>query len=50
MKTILLKNRPKGKPQTSDFEFIESEKPSPKDGEVLLETKFVSVDPSCAVA
>ncbi|KQC32005.1 alcohol dehydrogenase [Nonlabens sp. YIK11] len=45
MKTILLKNRPKGKPQTSDFEFTESEKPVPQDGEVLLETKYVSVDP-----
>lgn len=45
MKTILLKNRPKGTPQTSDFEFIESNKPLPKDGEVLLQTKFVSVDP-----
>ena len=45
MKTILLKNRPKGKPQTTDFQFTESEKPSPKDGEVLLETRFVSVDP-----
>ncbi|WP_194851930.1 NADP-dependent oxidoreductase [Nonlabens antarcticus] len=45
MKTILLKNRPTGTPQTSDFEFTDSEKPSPKDGEILLKTKYVSVDP-----
>ena len=44
-KTILLKNRPQGTPQNSNFEFIEEEKPSPKDGEVLLRTKYVSVDP-----
>ncbi|MBU3024943.1 NADP-dependent oxidoreductase [Zobellia galactanivorans] len=46
MKTILLKNRPKGRPTVSDFEFIESEAPSEiKEGEMLLETAYVSVDP-----
>lgn len=44
-KTILLKKRPKGTPQTSDFEFIEKEQPQPKDGEVLLKSTYVSVDP-----
>ncbi|PVW15207.1 NADP-dependent oxidoreductase [Marixanthomonas spongiae] len=44
-KTILLKNRPKGRPTLDDFEFKEIEKPSPKEGEVLLKTKYVSVDP-----
>ena len=43
--TILLNNRPEGRPQESDFKFVESEKPSAKDGEILLETKYVSVDP-----
>ncbi|MBG26299.1 MULTISPECIES: NADP-dependent oxidoreductase [Croceibacter] len=43
--TILLNNRPEGRPQESDFKFEESEKPSAKDGEILLETKYVSVDP-----
>ncbi|WP_179338649.1 NADP-dependent oxidoreductase [Winogradskyella ludwigii] len=45
-KTILLKNRPEGKPSMSDFEFIteESENTISK-GELLLETKYVSVDP-----
>lgn len=44
-KTILLKNRPKGKPTLNDFEFVEEEKPSPKNGEILLKTKYISVDP-----
>ncbi|BAO54433.1 NADP-dependent oxidoreductase [Nonlabens marinus] len=44
-KTILLKSRPKGRPETTDFEFKEIEKPTPKDGEVLLRSKYVSVDP-----
>ncbi|MBU2973060.1 NADP-dependent oxidoreductase [Zobellia sp. B3R18] len=46
MKTILLKNRPKGKPSVSDFEFIEDNSSLEiKDGELLLETAYVSVDP-----
>ncbi|MBU2946477.1 NADP-dependent oxidoreductase [Zobellia uliginosa] len=46
MKTILLKNRPKGKPSVSDFEFVENDSPlNIKDGELLLETTYVSVDP-----
>lgn len=44
-KSILLKNRPKGKPSLSDFSFVESEKPEPKEGELLLRAKYVSVDP-----
>lgn len=44
-KTILLKTRPKGKPTLKDFEFVEEEKPSPKNGEILLKTKYISVDP-----
>ncbi|WP_114492336.1 NADP-dependent oxidoreductase [Candidatus Ulvibacter alkanivorans] len=42
---IVLKNRPSGRPKESDFEFKEEERPSPKDGELLLKTKYVSVDP-----
>ncbi|MDO6759490.1 NADP-dependent oxidoreductase [Tamlana sp. 2_MG-2023] len=45
-KSILLKNRPQGKPSVSDFEFItEDENLEPNSGEVLLETSYVSVDP-----
>lgn len=45
MKTIVLKSRPEGTPTLENFEFIEVDKPQPKDGEVLLKTKYVSVDP-----
>lgn len=44
-KSILLKNRPSGKPSLEDFQIIEDEKPMAKDGEILLKTLFVSVDP-----
>ena len=41
-KTILLKNRPKGKPTLKDFEFVKEETPTPKEGETLLKTKYIS--------
>lgn len=44
-KVIVLNNRPEGRPQESDFKFTEEQKPKPNDGEVLLKTKYVSVDP-----
>lgn len=44
-KVILLNNRPIGKPQVSDFKFTDEEKPEIANGEILLKTKFVSVDP-----
>ncbi len=43
--TIILKKRPVGQPQYTDFEFVNSKKPVVNEGEVLLKTKFVSVDP-----
>jgi len=42
---IKLKNRPVGVPKLSDFEFTFEEKPVAKEGEILLKTKYVSVDP-----
>ena len=45
MKIIKLKNRPHGRPELGDFEFSEEEKPQASEGEILLKTKFVSVDP-----
>ena len=42
---IHLKHRPEGAPQLSDFEFLEEENPTAGDGEILLKTKYVSVDP-----
>ena len=45
-KTILLNNRPQGKPTTSNFEFVtEDTELAIKDGEILLEAAYVSVDP-----
>ncbi|WP_434036001.1 NADP-dependent oxidoreductase [Formosa sp. 4Alg 33] len=44
--TILLKNRPQGTPQLSDFEFQKEDKDLQiSEGEILLETKYISVDP-----
>jgi hypothetical protein len=42
---ILLKNRPKGLPTLGDFKFVEEKKPSPNEGEILLKTLYISVDP-----
>ncbi len=44
-KSILLKNRPQGKPTLEDFQFINEETPVPGEGEILLKTIYVSVDP-----
>lgn len=44
-KVINLKNRPSGKPDLEDFEFTTTEIPELKAGEVLLSSKYVSVDP-----
>ena len=44
-KTILLEKRPVGLPQLSDFKFISNEVEEITDGEILLKTTYVSVDP-----
>ncbi len=44
-KTIILKSRPKGTPQLSDFKFVDEKMPEVMQGELLLKTIFVSVDP-----
>lgn len=44
-KTIILEKRPVGKPQLSDFKFIENETPHTGNGEMLLKATYVSVDP-----
>ncbi|WP_139344255.1 NADP-dependent oxidoreductase [Cellulophaga omnivescoria] len=46
IQTILLKNRPVGRPAVSDFEFVTNESDiTITNGEILLETAYVSVDP-----
>ncbi len=42
---ILLNKRPVGKPTLADFKFITEDMPVAGEGEVLLKTKYVSVDP-----
>lgn len=44
-RTVLFKNRPQGKPSTSDFEIIQEEDPKPGEGEILLKALYISVDP-----
>ncbi len=44
-KTILLEKRPIGKPQLSDFKFVSNEVDHITEGELLLKTTYVSVDP-----
>ena len=44
-KQIKLINRPKGLPKKEDFEFIQAPISSPNEGEVLVRTVYISVDP-----
>ncbi|MEO7314685.1 MAG: NADP-dependent oxidoreductase [Ginsengibacter sp.] len=44
-KVIILNKRPVGKPTSESFKFQEEEIPKASSGEVLLKTKYVSVDP-----
>lgn len=44
-KVILLNKRPVGKPVLGDFKFTSEIIPSPQEGNVLLKTLYVSVDP-----
>lgn len=44
-KVILLNKRPVGKPVLGDFKFTSELIPSPLEGEILLKTLYVSVDP-----
>lgn len=44
-KTILLRNRPTGKPSPDDFEFKEEKQPVAGEGELLVKSIYISVDP-----
>ncbi len=44
-KEIRLASRPSGMPALDNFQFVETEAPSPNDGDVLLRTVYISVDP-----
>ena len=42
---IHLVSRPDGEPDLSNFELVESVMPTPSDGEILLKTAYLSLDP-----
>ncbi len=42
---IHLKSRPVGFPKESDFEIVETERPVPEDGQMLVRNIYMSVDP-----
>src|SRR5215470_923051 len=42
---ILLKSRPEGAPSLGNFELVERPLPEPGDGEVLMRTRYLSLDP-----
>jgi NADPH-dependent curcumin reductase CurA len=44
-KEIRLASRPAGMPTLDNFRFVDAEMPQPKDGEVLVRTLYISVDP-----
>ncbi|HYK72909.1 MAG TPA: NADP-dependent oxidoreductase [Pseudoneobacillus sp.] len=44
-RSILLVKRPTGMPSLKDFQIVKREIPTIQDGEVLLKTKYLSVDP-----
>lgn len=44
-KQVQLAERPDGKPELDDFKIVESPRPTPQNNEVLVRTKYISVDP-----
>jgi NADPH-dependent curcumin reductase CurA len=42
---IVLKSRPEGAPNLDNFELVQSPVPEPADGEVVMRTRFMSLDP-----
>jgi NADPH-dependent curcumin reductase CurA len=42
---VLLKSRPEGAPSLDNFELVERPRPDPREGEVLLRTLYLSLDP-----
>ena len=42
---VLLKHRPVGEPHPSDFEIVDAPMPTPGDGDVLVRTIWLSLDP-----
>ena len=45
-KRLLFRKRPIGMPSEDTWSLVESEIPKPKDGEVLVQTHYISLDPA----
>ena len=45
-KKWILKSRPKGLVEKSNFEFIEENLPDIEEGQILIQTEYLSVDPT----
>ena len=45
-KKWILKKRPKGLVEESNFKFVEEELSELQDGEILIQTEYLSVDPT----
>jgi len=42
---VVLASRPQGEPVPANFSIVETDMPSPRDGEILLKTLYLSLDP-----
>src|SRR5437867_10954954 len=42
---VLLRNRPVGEPKPSDFEIVDAPLPEPQEGDILVRTIWLSLDP-----
>src|SRR5438445_10783012 len=42
---VLLRNRPVGEPKPSDFEIVDAPLPEPQEGDILVRTISLSLDP-----
>jgi NADPH-dependent curcumin reductase CurA len=42
---ILLKSRPEGAPSLANFELVQASVPEPREGEVLMRIRYLSLDP-----
>ena len=43
--SLVLASRPEGRPTPANFRMEESQVPSPREGEVLLRVRYLSLDP-----
>ena len=44
-RSVVLKRRPSGSPQPTDFDIVEDRVPDPEPGQVVTRTLWLSIDP-----